>query len=49
MSPDWNEKSNQEEFVIDLLGGKKNGHYVEQGAFHSKNGSNTYRLENEFD
>jgi hypothetical protein len=45
----YNIKSNQEEFVISLLNGKKEGHYVELGAAHSKNGSNTFRLENEFD
>ena len=39
----------QEEFVLDLLENKKGGYYVELGAFHSKNGSNTNRLENEFD
>jgi hypothetical protein len=49
MSNDWNDRSNQEEFVLSLLDNKKNGYYVELGAFHSKNGSNTYRLENEFD
>lgn len=49
MSPDWNDRSNQEEFILDLLGNKKNGYYVELGAFHSTNGSNTYRLEKEFD
>ena len=49
MSPDWNEVSAQEEFVLKLLNEKKEGYYVELGAFHSKNGSNTYRLENEFD
>jgi hypothetical protein len=41
--------SRQEEFVIDLLDQKTGGYYVELGAFHSKNGSNTYRLETEFD
>lgn len=45
----WNDISAQEEFVLDLLENKKGGHYVELGAFHSKNGSNTNRLENEFD
>lgn len=49
MSNDWNDRSSQEDFVLSLLDNKKNGYYVEQGAFHSKNGSNTYRLENEFD
>lgn len=42
-------KTPQEKFVIDILGGKKNGHYVELGAFHSKDGSNTYNLENEYE
>jgi hypothetical protein len=41
--------SRQEEFVIDLLNKKRGGYYVELGAYHSKNGSNTYRLETEFD
>ena len=45
----WNDISAQEEFVLDLLENKKGGHYVELGAFHSKNGSNTNKLENEFD
>jgi hypothetical protein len=45
----WADKSAQEEFVLNILKNKKNGHYVELGAYHSKNGSNTYRLENEFD
>ncbi len=38
----------QAKFVVDLLQGKKNGHYVELGAFHSFDGSNTYHLENDF-
>ena len=45
----WNDISAQQEFVLDLLENKKGGYYVELGAFHSKNGSNTNRLENEFD
>jgi hypothetical protein len=40
--------SSQEEFVIKMLNGKKEGYYVELGAFHSIEGSNTYRLENEY-
>lgn len=44
----YKEFSDQEQFVLDLLDNKKGGYYVELGAFHSKNGSNTYRLENEF-
>ncbi len=49
MTQVWNDRSAQEEFVLELLNNKKEGHYVELGAFHSKNGSNTNRLENEFD
>ena len=49
MKQTWADKSAQEEFVLSLLENKKNGYYVELGAAHSKNGSNTYRLENEFD
>lgn len=48
MTQIWNEISAQEEFVLELLENKKGGHYVELGAFHSKNGSNTNKLENEF-
>lgn len=40
--------SRQENFVLDLLKGKKNGHYVELGAFHSKECSNTYHLESDY-
>lgn len=49
MTQVWNDRSAQEEFVLELLENKKGGYYVELGAFHSKNGSNTNRLENEFD
>ena len=48
MTQIWNKISAQEEFVLDLLDNKKEGYYVELGAFHSKNGSNTNKLENEF-
>jgi hypothetical protein len=37
-----------ESFVINVLNEKKNGYYVELGAFHSKKGSNTWLLENGF-
>lgn len=40
--------SSQEKFVLDLLKNKENGYYVELGAFHSKDGSNTYYLENDY-
>jgi hypothetical protein len=49
MSQTWNEISAQEEFVINVSKKKRNGYYVELGAFHSKNGSNTYSLENDYD
>jgi len=49
MKQTWADRSSQEEFVLNVLNNKKEGHYVELGAAHSKNGSNTYRLENEFD
>lgn len=38
-----------ESFVIDVLNEKRNGYYVELGAFHSKRGSNTWFLETGFD
>lgn len=39
----------QENFVLDLLKEKRGGCYVELGAFHSRNGSNTFTLENDYD
>lgn len=41
--------SGQEKFVLDLLGNKKNGYYVEVGAHHSKIISNTFYLETDYD
>lgn len=41
--------SSQERFVLELLKNKKNGYYVELGAFDSKKGSNTYHLETDYD
>ena len=41
--------SRQENFTLDLLKEKTNGYYVELGAFHSKECSNTYYLENDYD
>jgi hypothetical protein len=38
----------QEQFVIDILDKKKDGHYVELGAAHFNNGNNTYSLENDY-
>ncbi len=40
--------SNQEAFVLDLLDYKRAGFYVELGAFHSSEGSNTKILEQDF-
>lgn len=40
--------SEQEKFVLEILDWKKNGFYVELGAFHSTDGSNTYRLEKDY-
>ena len=41
--------SSQEKFVIEIFNGKKNGVYVELGAFDSKLGSNTFYLESDYD
>lgn len=43
------ETTQQEQFIIDILKGKKNGHYVELGAAHYSNGNNTFLLEQEYD
>ena len=40
--------SQQEEFVLDSLEYKRDGYYVELGAFHSRNESNTFILERDF-
>lgn len=40
--------SAQEQFVLDLLKYKKEGYYVEVGAYHSKIISNTYYLETDY-
>jgi hypothetical protein len=40
--------SGQEKFVLDILDYKENGTYVELGAFHSRDGSNTYFLEKDY-
>jgi len=45
----YNGNSRQEKFVLDINKYKKNGYYVELGAFHSTHGSNTYYLERDFD
>jgi hypothetical protein len=40
--------SHQERFALEMNGYKTDGFYVELGAFHSKEGSNTYHLEKDF-
>jgi hypothetical protein len=40
--------SDQEKFALEMSGYKTDGFYVELGAFHSKEGSNTYHLEKDF-
>lgn len=44
-----NHNRNAEDFVLEVLKNKSDGHYVELGAFHSQDGSTTYKLEKEFD
>jgi hypothetical protein len=41
--------SHPENFVIEMLDHKKNGYYVELGAYHSQIVSNTYQLETKYD
>jgi hypothetical protein len=41
--------TNEEQFIIDILKGKRNGYYVELGAAHYSDGNNTYLLEKEYD
>lgn len=38
----------QDMFVLTMLNGKKNGYFLEIGAFHAKEISNTYLLEEKF-
>lgn len=45
----WEPESLPTKLLLDLLKEKRNGYYVELGAFHSKVGSNTYKLETEYD
>lgn len=41
-------QANQDSFVMNMLNWKKNGFYLEIGAYHSYNISNTYCLENNY-
>jgi hypothetical protein len=45
----WEPESLEAKLILDLLKEKRNGYYVELGAFHSKVGSNTHKLETEYD
>lgn len=44
-----NSQAGQESFVLNSLKEKRGGFYVEIGGYHSKNDSNTYILEKEYD
>ena len=44
-----NSQAGQESFVLNATNFKKNGYYVEIGAFHSKTLSNTYILESVYE
>jgi len=44
----YNGSSSQEAFVLSLFKEKKNGYYVELGAFDSRIGSNTFYLEKDY-
>jgi hypothetical protein len=45
----WEPESLQAKLLLELLENKKNGYYVELGAFHSQVGSNTWDLETQHD
>ena len=47
--PDSNSIVDQESFVLNITQEKRNGYYVEIGAFHSKVYSNTFLLETIYD
>jgi len=44
-----NSQAGQESFVLNSLKEKRHGFYVEIGGYHSKNDSNTYLLETQYD
>ena len=44
----YHSEAGQDKFVLESLDYKRNGFYVEIGAFHSKNISNTYVLEQDY-
>ena len=49
LHPKSNSQAGQESFVLEMTGNKKNGVYVEIGAYHSNLNSNTFILETQFD
>jgi hypothetical protein len=44
----WHSQAGQDRFVLESLNYKRNGFYLEIGAHHSKNISNTYVLEKDY-
>ena len=44
----WQSQAGQDKFVLDSLNYKTDGFYLEIGAYHSKNISNTYVLEKNY-
>ena len=42
-------KSEQEKFALAMSGHKTEGFYVELGAYHSTEGSNTYHMEQDYE
>ena len=48
MEIDWKAQLGQDRFVVDVLGGKRDGTYVDIGAGHPTDISNTYVLETRF-
>lgn len=44
----WQSQAGQDKFILDSLNYKRNGFYVEIGAYHSKEISNTYVLEKDY-
>jgi hypothetical protein len=41
--------SAQEQFALEMSGYKRNGFYIELGAYHSTDGSNTYYMEKDYE
>jgi hypothetical protein len=47
--PSSNSQCGQESFVVSVLNGKRNGHFLEIGAWDYKDTNNTYLLETDFE